>query len=257
MALGRAGETVLWLTLVLAVYGGLAAAGSLRWRRAALLESAGNAAGGVAALASLGVALLLYALLEHDFSLRYVAQHSSRDAPLAVTLTGLWAGQAGSLLFWAWGWPTHGGPGAGGSAGGRAALLPGALVELYGVLAFFFRSWPPSPAPSPGPPPPQAGGVSIRVLWDDGMRIHPPLLLIGYMSFSVPTPWPSGPWWGGGRGRSGARVGARGPASRVGGRLRGDDVVPLRRWDAGGLDGAGGGAAGRGLVGLPRPGLGR
>ena len=238
MALGQLGETVLWLTLVLAVYGGLAAAGSLRWRRVALLESAGNAAGGVAALASLGVALLLYALLEHDFSLRYVAQHSSRDAPLAVTLTGLWAGQAGSLLFWAWGLAlltvvlrVAGAPAGGGAHAGRpghplrgADLLLPAPGHRLQPLRRGHRS-----TKRAGP---QSGAVGRR----DAHPSPPAAHRLHELQRAL-RPGHRGPGGGGGP---------------PGGRLRG----PAAALDAGGLDGAGGGAAGRGLVGLPRPGLG-
>src|SRR5919201_7139323 len=102
MALGDTGQSVLWLALVLAAYGAVAAVVGTG-QRAHLLEHARRAAAGAAALAVLAAALLVYGFVSHDFSLRYVAQHSARGAPLAVTLTGFWGGQAGSLLFLATG----------------------------------------------------------------------------------------------------------------------------------------------------------
>jgi len=51
---------------------------------------------------TLAVATLLIALLTHNFGLAYVADYSSRDTPVLYLITGLWAGNAGSLLFWGW-----------------------------------------------------------------------------------------------------------------------------------------------------------
>lgn len=44
---------------------------------------------------------LLYALTTYDFSLVYVASYTDRFLPLFYRITAFWAGQAGSMLFWA------------------------------------------------------------------------------------------------------------------------------------------------------------
>src|SRR5574344_2065951 len=49
----------------------------------------------------LASAVLLYALYSMDFSLEYVASYTDRLLPLFYRLTAFWAGQAGSMLFWA------------------------------------------------------------------------------------------------------------------------------------------------------------
>ena len=49
----------------------------------------------------LASAILLYALASFDFSLVYVASYTDRLLPLFYRLTAFWAGQAGSMLFWA------------------------------------------------------------------------------------------------------------------------------------------------------------
>ncbi|HDH01149.1 MAG TPA: heme lyase CcmF/NrfE family subunit, partial [Nitrospirae bacterium] len=46
--------------------------------------------------------LLVYAFLTDDFRIQYVASYSERALPLFYKITGLWAGQKGSLLFWTW-----------------------------------------------------------------------------------------------------------------------------------------------------------
>ena len=53
----------------------------------------------IAALAAAGV--MEWALISHDFSLRYVAENNSTGTPLLYTITGLWAALEGSILLWA------------------------------------------------------------------------------------------------------------------------------------------------------------
>lgn len=54
-------------------------------------------ASGAIALAS---ALLFHALLTHDFSLEYVVSNTDTHMPLFYLIGAFWGGQAGSLLFW-------------------------------------------------------------------------------------------------------------------------------------------------------------
>jgi cytochrome c-type biogenesis protein CcmF len=55
----------------------------------------------LAACVSLRVGHLLYALVVSDFTVEYVASYTERALPLFYRATAFWAGQAGSLLFWA------------------------------------------------------------------------------------------------------------------------------------------------------------
>ena len=95
--LGRAALVVtLGLSLYALVAGGAAAA--LGRRRLAL--SARNAL--VASFFSTLVAtlVLVAGFLRDDFSLAYVAGHSSRALPLPYKISAFWGGQEGSLLLW-------------------------------------------------------------------------------------------------------------------------------------------------------------
>ncbi|HEV8197708.1 MAG TPA: hypothetical protein VGP87_13770, partial [Gemmatimonadales bacterium] len=40
-------------------------------------------------------------LISHDFNIEYVAQYTSRNLPTSYVFAAFWAGQKGSLLFWA------------------------------------------------------------------------------------------------------------------------------------------------------------
>src|SRR5215211_6319350 len=95
--LGRAALLVtLGLSLYALVAGGAAAA--LGRRRLSL--SARNALLASFASTLVAAAVLVTAFVRNDFSLAYVADHSSRDLPLQYKVSAFWGGQEGSLLLW-------------------------------------------------------------------------------------------------------------------------------------------------------------
>src|SRR6266511_6298948 len=95
--LGRAALVTSFLLLVYALVVGSHAAWKGRRRLAASAQNALLASFGATAVAA---AVLIAALARHDFSFQYVAEHTSRDLPLAYTLSAFWGGQEGSLLLW-------------------------------------------------------------------------------------------------------------------------------------------------------------
>ncbi len=54
----------------------------------------------VLTLVTLAVGLMEAALITHDFSVKYVAEHGSRETPLYYTIISLWGALEGSILFW-------------------------------------------------------------------------------------------------------------------------------------------------------------
>src|SRR5438045_1816100 len=95
--LGRASLVVSFgLLLYALVAGGYAAAANKR----RLAASARNAL--ICSFASTAVAALVLALalVRHDFSFSYVAEHTNRTLPTAYSLSAFWGGQEGSLLLW-------------------------------------------------------------------------------------------------------------------------------------------------------------
>src|SRR5689334_16848998 len=94
------GRLAICLALLFAAYGAIAAlVGGIR-RRNDLIRSAEHAAYATFALVAVATAILLRALLAHDFSLEYVAAYSSSTLPTQYVVAALWGGQKGSLLFW-------------------------------------------------------------------------------------------------------------------------------------------------------------
>ncbi|MEX1020852.1 MAG: heme lyase CcmF/NrfE family subunit [Litorilinea sp.] len=94
------GYLLLITALLLAVFG----AGVGFWggytRNSRLAQSSYHAVYAVAVLVCAATGILWYGLLTDQFQLTYVWNTSERTLPTIYKFTALWAGQAGSLLFW-------------------------------------------------------------------------------------------------------------------------------------------------------------
>ncbi|HEY7065650.1 MAG TPA: cytochrome c-type biogenesis CcmF C-terminal domain-containing protein [Chloroflexota bacterium] len=192
-----AGNLALLVAFAVAIYATVASVLGARRGVPELVASGRNGVVVVAALVSLAGLALLYALLSHDFELRYVYDNSSRAMPSAALVTSFWGGQQGSLLLWTWGLSLlslvvllrYRSAWAGGAAELQptARLLPYVAAVLLGIEIFFLfiLGFVASPFERLAFVPPDGRGLN-PLLMDPGMRIHPPLLLTGYMSFSVP-----------------------------------------------------------------------
>ena len=140
--------------------------------------------------AALAAGAMEWALLSHDFSIRYVAENNARSTPLLFTITGLWAALEGSILLWALllagylslvahrfrsriedpmvGW----------------ALIVGLAVALY---FFVFMAVAANPFELvPGLTPLDGRGPNPLLQNHPLMAFHPPMLYLGYVGFTVP-----------------------------------------------------------------------
>ncbi len=66
------------------------------------LQSAVRALNALAAMLTLATGFLLFFLLQRNFQLEYVANHTDVSLAPLYAISALWAGQCGSLLFLAW-----------------------------------------------------------------------------------------------------------------------------------------------------------
>jgi cytochrome c-type biogenesis protein CcmF len=173
----------------LAVYAVAASLVGVRLRTRELVASGESAAWGVCMLVSAAALTLLAAFAVHDFSLRYVWEHSNRAMPYDLVLAAFYSGQQGSLLFWAWTLAIF-------SAivlrqqrhpGQHRVFAPYVVGVLMGIEVFMTLLLGFVASPFEAFPRVPADGVGLNpLLYDEGMRIHPPLLLTGLMSWSVP-----------------------------------------------------------------------
>ncbi len=183
------GHYALRLALLVAAVGVAAGAvGGLRarpeWTRVSR-----RAVGLTLALVTLSMAALWFALVTHDFQLRYVAQHSARSMALPYRLAALWGGQAGSLLLWLWVSLLYAGAAVWALRRVRLRSLPWAQATLLANAIFFlvllnfvtnpFEKLPPAEVLSDG------AGLN-PLLQHPLMTIHPVMLYAGFTGFSVP-----------------------------------------------------------------------
>lgn len=181
------GTLSLWLALLAACYAALASLVGARTRRDEFIASARVGVHSVAALLTLALVLLAVAFFRHDFRLAFVAATTSRDSPTAFTLAGLWGGQAGSLLLWTWILSLLAVPAVGRAQPAVAPLQPYALAVLMGTAAFFLLVLTLAENPFATLVMPPADGRGLNPLLEDpGMLIHPPLLYLGFVGFSIP-----------------------------------------------------------------------
>jgi len=174
------------LALGLVLYGALAGSYAAMHGRRRLGDSARNAllASFIACLTA--AAVLVGGFLTNDFSLVYVAEHSSRNLPARYAFTSFWGGQEGSLLLWVLILT---------ALGSAAVLLNRRLVEgvlpwtvpiLSGIASFFlfvlvFVSSPFATQVAP------ADGAGLNSsLQNPYMMVHPPMLYLGYVGLTIP-----------------------------------------------------------------------
>jgi len=180
------GNAVLILAFLVAIYSIAAALLDSRKNKYGFPTNARYGVFAVAGLVSLAVGLLLVSLLTHNFGLKYVADYSSRDTPLVYLITGLWAGNAGALLFWGWVVAISGAVLLWRSNQTDRELMPKALpVILFTELLFLILLFIQSPFQALSPVPPDGAGL-MPVLQNILMIFHPPLLLAGYALLTVP-----------------------------------------------------------------------
>src|SRR5262245_31016463 len=86
---------------------------------------------------SCAAAVLVYAFVTHDFTLKYVHQHSDREMPLFYTVTAWWGGMEGSLLFWVWVLSVFAAVSVTLSWRKHKPLMPWVIASLQTIVLFF------------------------------------------------------------------------------------------------------------------------
>src|SRR3990172_6978582 len=181
------GNIALWIALLIGVWGcATAFVGGLKGRPdlASSAERAMYVVWGLLAVASLG---LVYALLTHDFNIEYVASYTSRNLPLWYTWSAFYAGQKGSLLFWAIVVATFGAVAMLVNRGKYRELMPYVAGTTLSVVTLFVAVMVFSENPFARLPFTPADGNGLNPqLQNPGMTIHPPLLYLRYTNITIP-----------------------------------------------------------------------
>ncbi len=157
-------------------------AGSMRLGETA--RRAGIAAFGAVLLAAV---VLVTAAFSDDFSIAYIFHHSNRDLPAAYKFAVLWSGQEGSLLFWslllgAYGFVLRLRYKTDQRLFAHASVVI-AAVQVFFLMILNFAAHP--FAIMEGALPPDGNGLNPLLQYPE-MVIHPPMLYLGYVGFTVP-----------------------------------------------------------------------
>ena len=180
------GELSVLTALIFCVWGGVSAFRAGQTRDASLETSARRAAILTFAFSSLGMVVLLAALILNDTSVRYVANHSVSTSPLWVKIVSLWGALEGSILLWAW--MLAGFTMLVALVARADGLRPYALMTLFAVLAFFLGVNASVGSPFIGVPIPPPDGRGPNALLQNHwmMAVHPLLMYVGFVGLSVP-----------------------------------------------------------------------
>jgi cytochrome c-type biogenesis protein CcmF len=180
------GQVALALALAVSLVQGVLPIVGAQRRNLVWMALARPAAQGQALLVAFAFGCLVYAFVANDFSVQYVALNSNSALPLQYRIAGAWGGHEGSLLLWClmlgvWMsavslFSTH-------LPEEMAARVLGVMgLVSAGFLAFMLFTSNPFERLFPAP----ADGRDLNpLLQDPGMVIHPPMLYMGYVGFSV------------------------------------------------------------------------
>ena len=137
-------------------------------------------------LVAVAFGFLTYSFIENDFSVKYVAMQSNSLLPLEYRISAVWGGHEGSMLLWvlmlaAWSM----------AVSIFSKNLPDEMVaRVVGVMGlvsvgfYLFILFTSNPFDRLLPP--AVDGRDLNpLLQDPGLIIHPPMLYMGYVGFSV------------------------------------------------------------------------
>ena len=188
--MSQIGSFALLLALALSAYSFFA--GTLALVRAGVSsERLGETArrAGVASFAAVFLAslVLVIAAFQDDFSIAYIFHHSNRDLPGPYKFATLWSGQEGSLLFWslllaAYGLVLRLRHKTDSRLFAHASVII-AAVQVFFLLLLNFAAHP--FAIMQGSLPADGNGLNPLLQYPE-MVIHPPMLYLGYVGFTVP-----------------------------------------------------------------------
>src|SRR6266852_2583662 len=188
--MSQIGSFALLLGLALSAYSFLA--GALALARPGpgserLGETARRAGIATFALVFLAAVVLVTSAFQDDFSIAYIYHHSNRDLPARYKFATLWSGQEGSLLCW---WLSLASYGLVLRLRHKTdtrlfayASVVIAAVQIFFLLLLNFAAHP--FALMTGTLPADGAGLNPLLQYPE-MVIHPPMLYLGYVGFTVP-----------------------------------------------------------------------
>lgn len=183
-------EEIAHFMLILALYGSLAqgyfSLSGAHKDSASMMRAGRYASTTVFALIFFSFLILISAFVKSNFSLSLVSSHSHTLKPLLYKVSGVWANHEGSMLLWTLILTMYG---ALISPFGKniPLVLKSRAIGIQGLLAVGFLAFilfTSNPFHRINPVPVEGSGLN-PLLQDPGLAIHPPILYLGYVGFSV------------------------------------------------------------------------
>ncbi|MDH7796340.1 MULTISPECIES: heme lyase CcmF/NrfE family subunit [unclassified Beijerinckia] len=180
------GHYALVLALALALVQGTLPLWGSRKNDPALMAMAPSAAIIQFVLVAIAFGALTWAYLSSDFSLANVVQNSHSQKPLIYKFSGVWGNHEGSMLLWVLILAFFGALVAVGGRRTPQDLLATTLAVQGWISAAFLLFILLTSNPFARMLPPPAEGNDLNpILQDPGLAIHPPMLYLGYVGFSI------------------------------------------------------------------------
>ncbi|WP_439134089.1 heme lyase CcmF/NrfE family subunit [Pseudomaricurvus sp.] len=142
---------------------------------------------GMFTFVAVSFACLVYSFVQDDFSVAYIANQSNSLLPVEYKVSAVWGGHEGSLLLWVLilaGWTL--------SVALFSKQMPldmvARVLSVMGMIAVGFCAFvlfTSNPFDRLLPNAPADGSDLNPLLQDPGLIIHPPMLYMGYVGFSV------------------------------------------------------------------------
>jgi cytochrome c-type biogenesis protein CcmF len=195
--MSQVGQFSLALAFIVTLYSIVASVIGIRTRNDKLIASGRNAAIANCVAITAAVVTLGYLFVTNDFTVAYIAGHSSIDLPLHFKISSIWGGQEGSLMFWGWILAVYSALCIFQNRKKHLSMMPYVTAILMSTSLFFtaLHLFVVNPFKLGGVQMPggamrlfhPADGDGLNPLLQDTlMVIHPPMLYTGMVGFAIP-----------------------------------------------------------------------
>ncbi len=180
------GHFALVLALLLAVAQAFFGIAGAARRNASWMAAARSAVAGQFVFVALAFAALAWSFVERDFSVLYVASNSHSELPLFYRIAAIWGAHEGSLLLWSLdlaGWTLA----VAAASGSLDAPFRSRVLGILGIISVGFQLFMLTTSdPFTRLMPAATEGADLNPLLQDfALAVHPPILYLGYVGFSV------------------------------------------------------------------------
>lgn len=180
------GHLALILALCMALIQGVVPLVGAHKRYSSWIQVAGPASYGQTLFIVISFLCLIYAFLVNDFSVGYAARQSNTELPTVYKISAVWGGHEGSLLLWAM-FLSMWGSAVGLFSKSMPIIMRGRVLAVMGLVSIgflLFMLLTSNPFDRMFPVPLEGRSLN-PLLQDFGLIIHPPMLYMGYVGFSV------------------------------------------------------------------------